>query len=208
MYHHGVDPVTAFVLAGGKSSRMGPNQDKALFKISGRTLLQHALELAKASVGNAPGNTWIVGSPEKFAGFGPIVEDVYPGQGPLAGIHAALSASATDLNLIIAVDMPFLQPEFLSYLIRQARDSRAAVVVPRTAKGLQPLVAVYRREFAAVAERALRAGQNKIALSFAEIQTRVIESEELQHNGFGDELFRNLNTGQEWLEAQQKLSAR
>lgn len=187
---------------------MGPNQDKALFKISGRTLLQHALELAKASVGNAPGNTWIVGSPEKFAGFGPIVEDVYPGQGPLAGIHAALSASATDLNLIIAVDMPFLQPEFLSYLIRQARDSRAAVVVPRTAKGLQPLVAVYRREFAAVAERALRAGQNKIALSFAEIQTRVIESEELQHNGFGDELFRNLNTGQEWLEAQQKLSAR
>jgi molybdopterin-guanine dinucleotide biosynthesis protein A len=66
---------------------------------------------------------------------------------------------------------------------------------------------VYRREFAAVAERALRAGQNKVALSFAEIKTRVIEVEELEQNGFGDELFRNLNTGQEWLEAQQKLSA-
>jgi molybdenum cofactor guanylyltransferase len=207
MYHHGVDSVRAFVLAGGKSSRMGPNQDKALFRISGRNLLEHALELAKASVGSTPENTWIVGSPEKFAGFGPVVADVYPGQGPLAGIHAALSVSATDLNLIIAVDMPFLQPKFLSYLIGQARDSSAAVVVPRTAKGLQPLAAVYRREFAAVAERALRAGQNKVALSFAEIKTRVIEVEELEQNGFGDELFRNLNTGQEWLEAQQKLSA-
>jgi len=37
VYHHGVDPVTAFVLAGGKSSRMGLNQDKALFKIRKRT---------------------------------------------------------------------------------------------------------------------------------------------------------------------------
>jgi len=105
------------------------------------------------------------------------------------------------------VDMPFLQPEFLSYLIGQARDSCAAVVVPRTAKGLQPLAAVYRREFAAVAERALRAGQNKVALSFAEIQTRIIEPEELGKNGFSEELFRNLNTGQEWLKAQQKLIA-
>ena len=162
VYHHGVDPVTAFVLAGGKSSRMGPNQDKALFKIRERTLLQHALGLAKASVGNTPGNIWIVGSSEKFAGFGPVVEDFYPGQGPLAGIHAALSASATDLNLIIAVDMPFLQPEFLSYLIRQARDSSAAVVVPRTAKGLQPLAAVYRREFAAVAERACERDRTRL----------------------------------------------
>lgn len=207
VYHHGVDPVTAFVLAGGKSSRMGPNQDKALFKIRKRTLLEHALGLAKASVGNTPGNIWIVGSSKKFAGFGPVVEDFYPGQGPLAGIHAALSASATDLNLIIAVDMPFLEPEFLSYLIGQARDSSAAVVVPRTAKGLQPLAAVYRREFAAVAERALRAGQNKVALAFAEIQTRIIEPEELGKNGFSEELFRNLNTGQEWLKAQQKVIA-
>ena len=77
-----------------------------------------------------------------------------------------------------------MQPEFLSYLIEQARDSSAAVVVPRTAKGLQPLAAVYRREFAAVAERSLRAGQNKIALSFAEIQTRIIEPEELEQERF------------------------
>ena len=186
---------------------MGPNKDKAFLRTGGRTLLEHALELARAATGNAPENNWIIGSSGKFAGFGPVVEDIYPGQGPLAGIHAALTASTTDLNLIIAVDMPFLQPEFLSYLIRQARASKSAVVVPRTTRGLQPLAAVYRREFAAVSERSLRAGQNKVVLSFAEIQTRVIEPEELKENGFAEELFRNLNTEQEWLEAQQKLIA-
>ncbi len=204
----GVDPVTAFVLAGGKSSRMGPNKDKAFLKMGGRTLLEHALELARAAAGSAPGNRWIVGSADKFAAFGPVVEDIYPGNGPLAGIHAALTASATDLNLIIAVDMPFLQPGFLNYLIRQARASTAAVVVPRTATGLQPLAAVYRREFAAAAERSLRAGENKVTRLFPEFHTRVIEPEELKENGFAEDLFSNLNTEQEWLKAQPKLIAR
>ena len=65
---------------------------------------------------------------------------MYPGQGPLAGIHAALATSTADLNLIIAVDMPFLRPEFLSYLIVQAHTTTAAVVVPKTVRGyVQPL---------------------------------------------------------------------
>jgi molybdenum cofactor guanylyltransferase len=197
------------VLAGGKSSRMGPNRDKAFLKTNGQTLLERALGLAKAATGSEEGNaasrrTWIVGSAEKFAGFGPVVEDVYRGQGPLAGIHAALATSTTDLNLIIAVDMPFLQPEFLSYLITQARGSTATVVVPKTARGLQPLAAVYHRGFADVAERSLRDGRNKIALLFSGIQIRAIEPEELEENGFAEDIFRNLNTEQDWLDAQKE----
>ncbi|HYM07820.1 MAG TPA: molybdenum cofactor guanylyltransferase, partial [Terriglobales bacterium] len=111
MYHHGVDSVAGFVLAGGKSSRMG--QDKAFMQFGQRTLLEHALELARAATGDA----WIVGSAERFASFGPLVEDIYPGRGPLAGIQAALAGSRTELNLILAVDMPFLQLDLLHYLI-------------------------------------------------------------------------------------------
>jgi molybdenum cofactor guanylyltransferase len=107
-----MDSVTGFVLAGGKSSRMG--QDKAFIQLGGRTLLAHALELAKAATGSA----WIVGSMEKFAAFGQVAEDIYPGQGPLAGIHRALTSTHTELNLILAVDMPFLQLDFLNYLSR------------------------------------------------------------------------------------------
>jgi molybdopterin-guanine dinucleotide biosynthesis protein A len=202
VYYHGVDSVTGFVLAGGKSSRMG--QDKALMQLGGQTLLAHALERAQAATGNA----WIVGSTEKFAAFGRVVEDVYPGSGPLAGIHAALSGTRTQLNLITAVDMPFLQLNFLKYLITQARASKAVVVVPRVGGGWQPLCAVYKKNFAEVAQRSLSAGKNKVDSLFAEVQTLVIEQAELERNGFGEAMFRNLNTEQDWQEAKQKLPAR
>ena len=196
-----MDSVTGFVLAGGKSSRMG--EDKAFMQLFGRTLLTHALELARAATGSA----WIVGSREKFASFGQVAEDIYPGHGPLAGIHKALTSTQTELNLILAVDMPFLQPDFLNYLVAQACDSTAAVVVPEAGRCLQPLCAVYRREFAKVAERSLVANRNKIERLFAEVRTRVIKREELKRNGFSEEMFRNLNTELDWQEARQRLSA-
>jgi len=200
VYHHRVDLVTAFILAGGKSSRMG--QDKAFLRLGRQTLLVRALELARTVT--ADGNPRIVGSAAKFAGFGPVVEDVYPECGPLAGIHAALSATGTDLNLMIAVDLPFLQPSFLNYLVSRGRETGATVVVPRGGGGLQPLCAVYRRGFLAVAESSLRAGKSKIDALFAEVQTKVVEREELKQNGFSEEMFRNLNTQQDWEDAKMR----
>jgi molybdopterin-guanine dinucleotide biosynthesis protein A len=176
-------------------------QDKAFLRLGDRTLLAHALQLAHAVSGNA----LIVGSAKKFADFAPVAEDVYPERGPLAGIHAALTRTSTDLNLIMAVDLPFLQPDFVNYLISQARETAAVVVVPRAGGGLQPLCALYRRSFAEVAERSLQAGKNKIDPLFAEVTTQVIEREELQRNGFPEEMFRNLNTEKDWEEARQKF---
>ena len=202
MYDHGVESVTGFVLAGGKSSRMG--RDKAFLHLGGITLLTSALERTQAATGSA----WIVGSAEKFAPFGSVVEDQYPGCGPLGGIQAALAATRTRLNLITAVDMPFLQLDFLRYLVDQARASQAVVVVPRAGGRLQPLCAVYRKDFAEVAERSLQAGKNKIDNLFAEVQTLVMDQAELERNGFGEEMFRNLNNEQDWQEAQRKLPVR
>lgn len=171
--------------------------------LGGRTLLAHALDLAR----DATGSAWIVGSGGKFAGFGPVVEDTYSGRGPLAGIQAALAASRTDLNLILAADMPFLQPDFLTYLLVQARASKAVVVVPEAGGGLQPLCATYRKGFAELAQRSLVAGQNKIDRLFAEVETRTIGPVELQRSGFKEGMFRNLNTEKDWEEARLKLSA-
>ena len=200
MYHRGVDSVSGFVLAGGKSSRMG--QDKASMQFGGRTLLTHALQLVMSAAGSAQ----IVGSAAKLAAFGPVIEDMYPGQGPLAGIHAALAGTRAELNLIVAVDMPFLEPELLSYLVAQARRTTALVVVPAAGGGLQPLCAVYRQALAGIAERSLRAGENKIDKLFSQVETRVIELEDLERNGFTEGMFRNLNTAQDWQEAKLKLS--
>jgi molybdenum cofactor guanylyltransferase len=132
------------------------------------------------------------------------VEDVICDCGPLGGIHAALQASPSELNLVLAVDVPFVSWAFLQYLIKQARGaSEAAVVVPRGEEGWQPLCAIYRREFGGVAERALRAGRNKIDRLFDEVQMRVLEQEELEDAGFSPAIFRNLNTPEE-LEAEKR----
>jgi molybdopterin-guanine dinucleotide biosynthesis protein A len=185
----GSPDVTAFILAGGKSTRMGT--DKAFVEFEGRTLLARALDLAHSVTADVR----IVGSREKFAAYAPIVEDLFRDCGPLGGIQAALRVSLTEFNLILAVDMPFLSPEFLHYLISQARNEPEAVVVVPLADGRgQPLCAVYRLAFAHVSENALRAGQYRINRLFDEVRTRVIGPEEMAGAGFSPAIFRNLNT--------------
>jgi molybdopterin-guanine dinucleotide biosynthesis protein A len=182
--------VAAFVLAGGKSTRMG--SDKAFVMLDGRTLLARALDLARSVTDNVR----IVGSAEKFAAFAPVVEDMFRDCGPLGGIHAALraSSSSTELNLILAVDLPFVSRELLEHLIARARSSNAVATVPRADGGWQPLCAVYRREFADAAEAALSAGRYKIDALFAGVNVQTIEAADLAQAGFAPEMFRNLNT--------------
>ncbi len=183
--------VTAFILAGGKSSRMGT--DKALIEFDGETLLARALQKAKT----VAGRVCIVGSREKFELFGPVIEDIYPGCGPLGGIHAALQGSTTELNLVLAVDMPYLPETALKYLVDQARGCDAVVVVPRIGGFNQTLCAVYRLEFAEVAEEALRAGQNKIEPLYRRTVVRMLEEAELAEVDIVPAMFDNLNTPQD-----------
>ena len=82
MEHASESDVTAFILAGGKSTRMGA--DKAFVEYDGRTLLARALDLARSITHDVR----IVGSPERFAPFAPVVEDIFRDCGPLGGIHA------------------------------------------------------------------------------------------------------------------------
>jgi len=199
LYDRGMSDVSAFVLAGGRSSRMGT--DKAFVEFQGCTLLNRALDLV---TGITP-TVHIVGSRERFGAFGDVVEDEIPDHGPLGGIHAALRASPSDRNLIVAVDMPFVTAAFLQYLLTEDKRSEAAVTVPRAAGNWQPLCAVYRRAFAVRAESALRSGHNRIDALFEETTVRIINEEDLGRAGFSADLFRNLNTREE-LEAAELAS--
>ena len=182
----------AFVLAGGQSSRMA--QDKAFMQFQGLTLLERALATVREVIPEAR----VVGSKEKFETFAPTVEDQFRGSGPLAGIHSALSASAHEHNLIVAVDMPFLDAGFLRYLLQEATLSQAIVTAPREERGWQPLCAVYTRAFRPLAESALQAGRNRIDPLFSEIAVRAIDEREMHQHGFSPEIFRNLNTREEF----------
>jgi molybdopterin-guanine dinucleotide biosynthesis protein A len=182
-----------FVLAGGMSTRMGT--DKAFLIFDGQTLLDCALIVMQTVCDRVT----IVGDPSKFAKYqaGSVIADIFPGCGPLAGIHSALVHSVAELNLMLAVDMPFVTAELLSFLFAVAEKNAAVVTVPRVNHGLQPLCAVYRRDFAAAAERALRAGNYKIDALFSSVSTYVIQAAELAAAGFSARNFFNVNTPQD-----------
>jgi molybdopterin-guanine dinucleotide biosynthesis protein A len=184
-----------FILAGGKSTRMGA--DKAFVDFGGQTLLERAL----TAIGAACERVTIVGDPAKFEKYGAVVADIFPGCGPLGGIHTALTHSPAELNLMLAVDMPFVSRELLAFLWATAESGDAIITVPIVGKGLQPLCAVYRRDFAPVAEEALRAEKYKIDAAFSKVSIRAIDKDELRAAGFSEQSFFNVNTPQDRLKA-------
>jgi len=178
----------AFLQAGGKSSRMGEN--KAFVDLDGRTLLARALH----TLGEVCDEVVIVGDQLVFSGYGPTISDVFPQCGPLGGIHTALVHTSAELNLMLAVDMPFVSAELVRLIFQRAAESMAIVTVPRVSRGFQPLCAVYRRAFAPIAEKALKAGNYKIDAAFSGIRICEIADPDLRAAGFSERNFFNVNT--------------
>lgn len=131
---------TAIILAGGKSSRMGRN--KALLEIGGRTVI----EMIANELQDLTSHIMIVtNSPEEYHFLHlPIVEDEWKGMGPLAGIHAGLSHSKTEKNLIVACDMPFISAVVGRILLEELEDG-FQVVIPDMEGQLHPLYAAYHK---------------------------------------------------------------
>ena len=201
LYDRKMNSIAAFILAGGRSSRMGA--DKAFLKLAGKPLIVRAIE----SVSEAAPEVKIVGDPRKFSAFGPVIEDVYRDRGPLGGIHSALTNSKTEWNLILAVDLPYIPVRFLKYLLARAGSSGATVTVPYVDEYFQPLCGVYRKPFLSVADRALSHGKNKIDQLFREVSLCAVSEEDMIANGFDLSIFRNLNTPEEWQTAKRDFAA-
>jgi molybdopterin-guanine dinucleotide biosynthesis protein A len=178
--------------------------DKAFVQFKGTTLLNLALHLAS----QVASEVRIVGTLENLSLFAKTVPDIFPARGPLGGIHAALRSTHTDFNLIMAVDTPFIAPEFLRYLRDQSLAGMALVTVPRVNGRLQPLCAIYRRELADPAEALLVSGQNKIDLLFSPEVTRIVTQDEIERLAFPLAMFDNLNTREDLERAQAEAEPR
>ena len=169
--------------------------DKAFLRLGALTLVEHAMTTARRVFDNVT----LVGDKRRLACFGSVLQDIYAGQGPLAGIHSALTSEyVQDLNLVLSVDVPGISPALLDYLLGQAGASSAVVTVPRVSGHLQTLCAIYRPDFASMAESALREGKNRIDPLFAKVPLRVIEDDELCSAGFAPDIFDNINTPADW----------
>ena len=137
---------TGYVLAGGKSSRMGA--DKAFLEIGGKTFLQNSFdalapncESVKIVLNNSQ-NHFI----EKLPAGAGYVFDKFENRGAVGGIHAALTNCETNYAVILAIDLPFVSSPAIENLLDIVQDLQDfSAIVPRQIDDrLQPLCAVYR----------------------------------------------------------------
>jgi molybdenum cofactor guanylyltransferase len=143
-----------FILAGGQSSRMGT--DKALLEFGGRPLIAHAVGILTAA--GLP--VFIAGAPaqarQALAAHAPVIADDQPGLGPLAGVCAALASSSAEFLVFLPVDVPLLPPSLITYLLRRARITGAAVTLASVNGSQQTFPAVIARRARPVLENELR----------------------------------------------------
>ncbi len=182
--------VTGLVLAGGLGRRMG-GVDKGLVELDGKPMVAHVLARLAPQVDsvliNANQNI------DRYATLGPpVVPDRIEGfAGPLAGLHAGLSAASTPLLVTVPCDSPFLPLDLVERLRTALDAAHAQLAVARTGDQAQPVFSMVRREVLDDLAQFLADGGRKIDAWYARL--KVVEV------AFDDEAdaFANINTREE-----------
>ncbi len=205
------DQVSAFILTGGASTRMG--KAKELLEFGGEPLILRIARTIEPLVSSVTA----VGPSERYAALGlQVIEDQQFGiagergksPGPLAGIASALSASRTDWNLILACDLPYLSRQWADWLLARTTVSNGQIIMPRTKGGSEPLAAVYRRQCAEPIIAALRRGVRKVTDATEQLRTEFVTEREWRHIDSDGRMLRNMNTPEDYEEARKWLEAR
>ena len=164
-------------------------REKALLPFRGGLL---GASVARA-VEQAAGSVTLVGNPDLAAALGrPAIPDLFPGEGPLAGILAALGHTTAEWNLLAACDMPRLSAGFLCALIEEAERCGADALVPVAPSGRpEPLCAAYHRRCRPALEAAFARGVRKVTLALADLRIIWRSAPEATP-------FQNVNTPEDW----------
>jgi molybdopterin-guanine dinucleotide biosynthesis protein A len=156
-----------FILAGGRSTRMG--RDKAFLEFDGETFLDRARAILEGVCGNV---SVVLNQDQRFVTGIPVVRDEFEGRGALGGLHAALKSCQTQIAIVLAVDLPRVTPESVRNLADLAASfSKYLAVVPRQTDGrTQPLFAAYRARFCVpVIERLINENPTASARDFLDL---------------------------------------
>lgn len=199
--------VAGYVLAGGGSTRFG--RDKALVEVGGTPMLRRMIELLRRVTKEVK----IVAKANEYAAFGAaMVEDRWPGEGPLGAIitsleDAARSPARPEWNLILSCDMPFLTRDWLALLGERAAKSKAQVVFPHSASGPEPLCACWQTAAAAKLRSGFESGVRKVTAGIALLRSEVLDEADWKRFDCEGRLFWNMNTTADYEEAQRILEA-
>jgi molybdenum cofactor guanylyltransferase len=198
--------VGGYVLAGGGSTRFG--RDKALVEFAGEPMLARMIELMKNSVQEVK----VVAARGKYNDFETeIVEDRWPGEGPLGGIVTALLRTqerepACEWNMIVSCDMPFLTVDWMKHLAGRAAKSPADVVLPHSVHGPEPLCACYRTGAALRLRDVFEAGVRKVTEALKQVETEVLDERDWKRFDSAGQLFWNMNTAADYDEARRMFA--
>lgn len=183
-----------FILAGGKSTRMGA--DKFSLKLNGETFLNRAF----ATLSKTCESVKIVLNQTQQIETGlEIIRDIYAERGALGGIHAALKNCRAKFAVILAVDLPFVTTEAIENLQKTALEAnKYLAVVPRQTDGKsQPLCAVYRAKYCLpILEKLLNENDSASVRDFLElIFPKYVDVNHLSNN---ENLLFNVNSPEDF----------
>ena len=180
--------VSAIILAGGQSRRMG--RDKALIDFEGKPIIARVIDTLHVLTDDV---VVVSNRTDVYSSFGVrVVPDYDPPCGPLGGIAVGLQAVRHPLAVVVACDMPFLNVMLLRWLIDLAPGYDA--VVPQTGEEFEPLHAVYRRECHGPIVQRLERGERRVISFFADIRLRAVPEPEWRALDPAGRSLVNLNT--------------
>jgi molybdopterin-guanine dinucleotide biosynthesis protein A len=188
------------ILAGGRATRFG-GADKASLRMGGRRIIERQLE-AIAATGK---DVRIVGGEAaRYADLGVrVVPDLIAGAGPLGGLYTALTDARHAWVLVLACDLPFVTPALVERLEAASRTGEQVdAVVPRSARGLEPLCAVYRSACAAAARACIERRELSMTAFLASLRVRELDADGPREDGT---LFENVNTPHDYARARGRV---
>ena len=192
---------TGIILAGGKSIRLG--KEKALIQFKGKSLIERVVSRLHPIVNELI----IVTNEEKHQNFSSldlnskVVSDIYPNRAALGGIYTGLKYSNFDYSVVVACDMPFLNPELLNYMINIASGYNA--IVPKIGWFVEPLHAVYSRNCMETAEYLIKNNILTVRDLIKRINTRYITEKEMSKFDPDIISFFNINSKEDLKKAEQ-----
>lgn len=193
--------LTVVIQAGGASSRMG--EDKALKPFLGRPLIQRVIERLSPLADEVIVTT---NRPADYAFLNlRLIADLKPGRGALGGLYTAVASAVHPFVAVVACDMPFASPVFFEGARRLIVQEGADVVIAKTEEGYEPFHALYRRETCLPAiEAAIDTDQWKVISWFSQVEVRVLTPDEMKGFDPSGLCFWNLNTPEEFSEAERR----
>lgn len=176
-------------------------EDKALKLFLGRPLIQRVIERLTPIAEELIVTT---NRPEEYAFLNQrLLPDLKPGRGALGGLYTAIASASHPYVAVVACDMPFASASLLEAATKLMVQEEADVVIAREEDGYEPLHAVYRRETCLPAiEAAIEADLWRVVAWFPQVSVRVLTSDEIERYDPKHLAFWNVNTPEEFAEAE------